>query len=165
MRTLRNLRRALLLALVLALIVPQGAAATVVFLGETIGKSFACEADASHPKKIQLFQLIQEDYRNQPSVYMVLEYERFNTWDAGEGPTNGAVKAKIQVLRDGKWRKVGRLRATVHNEHEEAWAQIGKGFQVSLAPGDTLRWTFSFPQVEGLLAGDGFYIGGEIFSD
>lgn len=163
--TLCNVSRALVLGLFLTLIMPQGASAEVVFSGETTGKSFSCDADASHPKKVRVFQFVQGDYRDQPFVYMVVEYERYNTWDAGEGPTSGTVKTILHVLRDGKWRKVGRLRATVHNEHEEAWAQTGAGFEVSLEPGDTLRWTFSFKQVPEMLTGDQFYVGGEIFSD
>lgn len=163
--TLRNVSRALVLGLVLTLIVSQGASAAVRTVGEATVKYFLCDGDASHPRKVQVYQTIQEDYRGYPSLFLIADYGRHYSWDAGAGPTSATVKTTVHVLRDGKWRKVGRIRATLVNDHFEGEAETGKWLPVSLQPGDVLRWTFGFKQFPEMVAGDWLSVGGEVIGE
>ncbi len=163
--TLRYVSRALFFGLVLALIVSQGASSAVRNIGEASVQYFLCDADASHPRKAVVYQTIREDYSDRASLFLIADYGRTYTWDAGEGPTDGTVKTTIHVLRDGKWKRVGRIRATLYNDHQEGEAETGKWIAVSLEPGDTLRWTFSFTKFPAMVTRDWFSVGGEVIAE
>ena len=134
-------------AAILLILGAHQATAEVQLLWETAQRYYGCDSDGSpQPRRVEILMTVQEDLTGLDQVLILAEYEMGSlaTMNTGEpAPTAGRLKAVVRRLQNGKWKKIGKVKAIVFHAEDELWAENLAAIQRDIAPGDLLRWNLT----------------------